>query len=111
MAIIRFRSRDRAMIIDPGVTAPQTDETDVFHQLVELVSTQFSWTLPPDEMTAETQLREDLDLDSLHIVELQVSIEDRFGVSFDPHDEGLLDAFTTIGSLASYVGYMLQRRN
>ncbi len=54
--------------------------------------------LPPD-----TNLHRDLRLDSLAFVRLQVAIEDRFGVRFDPVRDDLATAFETAGSLLALV--------
>ncbi len=67
---------------------------------------RFDWIGNPD---SQADLRRDLGLDSLHLVELQVALEDRFNVIFDPFDEQLVEAFQTIGRLAAYVDY-LQRK-
>ena len=42
-------------------------------------------------------------------MELQVAIEDQFRVTFDPTDEEFLDAFVTVGSLETYVHYLLEK--
>jgi acyl carrier protein len=83
--------------------ADGVDAAAVIAQIGELISTRFSWVTVPEDGLAAARFRENLDLDSLHMVELQVAIEDQFAVMFDPDDEGLLDAFTTVGALASYV--------
>jgi acyl carrier protein len=82
--------------------------TTVLEQVVDLIITRFGWAVTGAETGPHTRLREDLDLDSLHLVELQVAVEDRFGVRFDPTDEQLLDAFSTVGSLDAYVRHLLE---
>jgi acyl carrier protein len=71
--------------------------------VVELLTEHFSW-IDGGVVADETRLREDLGLDSLHLVELQVSIEDRLRVRFDPLDDAFLEAFETVGGFCRYVG-------
>lgn len=75
---------------------------DVVRKIAALVAERFPWTETDGREIADARLREDLDLDSLHLVELQAAVEDHFAVVFDPEDEELLEAFTTVGSLAAY---------
>lgn len=69
----------------------------------KLIRTQFPWVATPVKDLASQRFREDLDLDSLHMVEFQSVAEDEFDIIFDPEDEDLFDALSTIGALASYV--------
>jgi len=78
------------------------------YQIIQLIAEHFTWALT-EQPTIDTRLREHLDLDSLHLVELQVAIEDQFRVTFDPTDEEFLDAFVTVGSLETYVHYLLEK--
>lgn len=52
-------------------------------------------------ITSTSRLADDLELDSLALVELQAAVEDVVGVEFDIDDE-LIDAFTTVGTLARF---------
>lgn len=72
-------------------------------RLVGLVEESFPWAAETGALTRAARLREDLELDSIHLVELQVLVEDAFEVRFDPADEGFLDAFDSLGALAAYV--------
>jgi acyl carrier protein len=83
--------------------AGQSDTDAVAGEIEKLILTRFSWVVPPKRDLAAQRFREDLDLDSLHMVELQTAVEDHFAVIFDPEDDDLLDAFSTVGALASYV--------
>lgn len=71
-------------------------------QMKGLLTQVFSWIACQD-ISATSSLREDLNIDSLHMVELQLAIEDHFGIQLDPLDERLADAFNTVGHLARYV--------
>jgi cysteine synthase/acyl carrier protein len=81
---------------------------EVRDAIAALVADQFPWAAPGAEV-AGARLRDDLDLDSLHLVQLQVAIEDAFKIVFDAADERLLTAFDTIASLAAYVCHLLDR--
>jgi acyl carrier protein len=71
--------------------------------VVALFAELFSW-IDPGAVGDDTRLREDLGLDSLHLVELQVSVEDRLRVRFDPLDDEFFEAFETVGAFSRYVG-------
>ncbi|HYY09810.1 MAG TPA: phosphopantetheine-binding protein [Kineosporiaceae bacterium] len=87
-------------------TVPGQEQVE--QEIVALVAAELSWALPDGPPPgASARLRDDLLLDSLHLVALQVNVEDHFGVAFDPADEELADAFDTIGSLAQYVRRLL----
>ena len=55
---------------------------------------------PADEVTPEANFVDDLDIDSLSMVEIAVQAEDRFGVKI-PDDE--LANLKTVGDAVSYV--------
>jgi acyl carrier protein len=78
-------------------------DADTVAAIGKLIATQFPWVALPAPDLAAQRFREDLDLDSLHMVEFQSVAEDEFGIIFDPDDEDLFDALSTIGALASYV--------
>jgi acyl carrier protein len=77
--------------------------TETVAKIDKLVRSRFPWVALPEKDLVSQRFREDLDLDSLHMVELQSVIEDEFGIVFDPEDEDLFDALSTFGALASYV--------
>ncbi|MFE0808832.1 acyl carrier protein [Streptomyces sp. NPDC058848] len=56
--------------------------------------------IPREEITPEARFRDDLDVDSLLMVEFGVSIEDRFGVAI-PDEE--FTQLHTVGELALFV--------
>jgi acyl carrier protein len=92
------------------MTRTVPEQQQIEQRIVEYVGGEFPWAIPqsPQPPGPGTRLRDDLQLDSLHLVELQVSLEDQFAVAFDPADEGLPDAFDTVGSLAAYVQRLLR---
>ncbi|MBX9397645.1 acyl carrier protein [Streptomyces sp. TRM72054] len=56
--------------------------------------------IPAEDITPEARFRDDLDVDSLLMVEFGVSIEDRFGVAI-PDDE--FTQLHTVGELVAFV--------
>ncbi|MTD43089.1 acyl carrier protein [Conexibacter sp. W3-3-2] len=54
----------------------------------------------PPEITPESRIAADLDLDSLELAELSAGLEDAFGR--DPYSEGIVPA--TVGELVAYFG-------
>ena len=84
------------------------DTTAIEQEILSITRDRFDWI---GDAAPDSDLREDLDLDSLHLAELQVAVEDRFAVVFDPLDEELVDAFTSVRHLSAYVGYLMCREN
>ena len=93
-----------------GVTGTQAQPVDTAKQLTGLIASRFPWTNLQGRNGPGVSLRDDLELDSMHLVELQVAIEDHFCVQIDPNDERLLDAFVTLGSLDSYITHLIRRK-
>jgi acyl carrier protein len=54
------------------------------------------------DVTAQTRLFEDLNLDSTSVLELLMAIEEDLGAEFDP-DDLRQDHFASVGSLSDYV--------
>ncbi len=54
----------------------------------------------PDEVTPEANFREDLEADSLDLVELIMAFEDKFGAEI-PDDDA--QQITTVGAAVAYV--------
>lgn len=55
----------------------------------------------PEDVTPEKSFVDDLDIDSLSMVEIAVQLEDRFGVKV-PDDE--LNNLKTVGDAVNYIG-------
>ncbi|MEU6483652.1 acyl carrier protein [Streptomyces sp. NPDC046887] len=72
-----------------------TDILDAVAEIVEEVT-----GLNPAEVTAEKSFTEDLDIDSLSMVEITVAIEDRFGVRI-PDDR--VPELRTVGDLVDHL--------
>jgi acyl carrier protein len=54
----------------------------------------------PDNVTLEKSLEEDLEVDSLSMVEIAVQVEDKFGVKIQDDD---LTGIKTVGDTVDYV--------
>jgi acyl carrier protein len=88
---------------------PNRADADIERGIADLIVTEFDGDVT-GVAHPDARLREDLGLDSLHLVTLQVAVEDHYDIAFDPTDEHLADAFTTVGGLARYVGDLLRER-
>jgi len=51
----------------------------------------------------DKRFREDLCLDSINMVNLQVSVEEQFDMRFDPISSDLTEVFGSVGSLVSFL--------
>ena len=70
----------------------------VLEKLISILATQLD--LPQEELNADTSLIDDLEVDSLDVVEMLMSVEDEFNVVI-PEDE--IENLKTIGDVADYV--------
>ena len=57
-------------------------------------------SISEDEITVDTKLKEDLQADSLDMVELVMAAEDEFGVEIE---EDAVREFVTIGDVVKYI--------
>jgi acyl carrier protein len=58
--------------------------------------------LNPDDLTADTLLHDDLNLDSIDILELVVGIENKYGIKIENAEKGK-EIFKSLGSIAGFV--------
>lgn len=72
-------------------------DTNLFEMIKECIEKVLERSL--SQLTYETSLREDLEMDSLQIVLLQVELEDEFSISFDPIDDDFFLIFNSVGSI------------
>ena len=70
----------------------------VFEKIKEILAEQLD--ADPEEMTMDTNIAEDLEADSLDVVELLMSIEDEFEVEI-PDEE--IENLKTIGDVVEYI--------
>lgn len=82
-----------------------TTETDLGRQLAEIVEEVTG--VPSAEVTPDKHLMEDLDVDSLGIVEIGAAIFDRFEVEIE--DDRLKD-ITTVGDVIELIGRHMAAR-
>ena len=71
----------------------------MFEKIKEMIVEQFMIS-NPDEITLETSFTDDLEADSLDIVELIMAVEEEFGISIDDKD---VDGIKTIGDVVNYI--------
>ena len=71
----------------------------VFEKVREILSTQFDVDI--DSITAETDLVEDLNADSLDLVDMLMSLEDEFNIGEVPDE--MVEKIRTVGQLVAYI--------
>ena len=70
----------------------------IFENVRNALAQQFE--VEPESITLETNLIDDLGADSLEVVELIMSLEDMFGISFTDEDAAQL---YTVGRIVEYL--------
>ena len=76
----------------------------IFEKIRDLICLQF--IAERSAVTLETSFVDDLDADSLDVVELTMALEEEFGLPEIPEEE--LKSIVTVGDLAEYVGRFVQ---
>ena len=71
----------------------------VFEKVKEILSNQFD--VAADTITAETNLIDDLNADSLDLVDMLMSLEDEFDIGEVPDE--MIENIRTVGQLVSYI--------
>lgn len=71
----------------------------VFDKIKELIVEQFMIS-NPDEITLATSFVDDLEADSLDIVELIMAVEEEFGITIEDQD---VEGIKTIGDVVNYI--------
>lgn len=67
-------------------------------KIINIIITQFN--VPEKDITMETSFRDDLNADSLDLVELVMALEDEFGLEVDDEDVELIK---TVGDAKNYI--------
>lgn len=70
----------------------------VFEKIKELIVDQFG--VDEDSVTLETSFAEDLNADSLDVVELIMAIEEEFNLEIE---DGEVENINTVGDIVSYL--------
>ncbi len=68
-----------------------------FEQIRDIISRQLE--IDEEDITMDTNLKEDLDADSLDMVDLAISFEDEFEVEVP---DSVLEKFETVGDIVRY---------
>ena len=70
----------------------------ILEKLIEIVSEQLD--IDAATLSADTNLIEDLGVDSLDVVEMFMEVQDEFGVEIPDED---VDSIKTLGDMAEYI--------
>lgn len=79
----------------------------ILDQVIELIQEIAEKELP-ENITEETQFMEDLQFDSIMLIQMLVAAEERFGFDSTESEEGLL-AFRTVGDFVKFVEKYVER--
>ena len=71
----------------------------VFEKLQQLLAEEFS--IEPEEITMETSFMDDLEADSLDLVEMMMALEDEFDI--DPITEEEAATIKTVGDVVALI--------
>ena len=71
----------------------------VFEKLSKLIAEHFS--MDAEEITMDTSFVEDLNADSIDIMDLMMSVEDEFGLA--EVDESAMESIKTVGDVVGYI--------
>ncbi len=74
----------------------------VFEKIKVILSEQFD--IEEEEITSEIRFREDLEADSLDLVELIMAIEDEFEIEVDDED---VDKISSVGDVVNYISGLI----
>lgn len=70
----------------------------MLEQIKEMLAETFS--IAPDEITADSRLEADLGINSLELAELALRCDEEFGVDIDEED---IHRLITVGDVANYI--------
>ena len=71
----------------------------IFEKLQKLMADQFS--IDEDEITMDTNFKEDLDADSIDIMELMMAVVETFDIG--EVEENALEGMRTVGDVVAYI--------
>ncbi len=73
-------------------------EKEVFTKITAIIEDRFNF--PADKVTKDMSFQDDLDADSIDIVEFVLELEDTFGAEISDDDA---EKLTTVGQAVSYI--------
>ena len=71
---------------------------DILEKIIEITAEQLD--IDPDTITPDTAFIEDLDADSLDVVELMMALEEEFGIEIPSED---LENIVTVNDIIGYL--------
>lgn len=74
----------------------------ITEKIISLISEQFN--VGEEDINLETSFRDDLNADSLDLVELVMALEDEYGLEIEDED---VDIIKTVGDAANYIKNVL----
>jgi len=74
----------------------------MFEKVKIILKENFIW-LENSNISLDSKLRGDLDLDSVSLINFQILIEDEFGIRFNPIEDDITRIFYDINSLVDYL--------
>ena len=72
-------------------------ETEIEQMVYGFISSHFG--IPPSELSADTVLKDDLEADSLDMVEMTIRGEEKFGIVIDDDEVGNLNTISDVIAL------------
>lgn len=75
----------------------------IFEKIQEIISVQFN--VEKDKINRETTFQEDLNADSLDLVELIMAIEDEFDLEVEDED---MEDISSVGDVVEYVSNVVE---
>jgi acyl carrier protein len=77
------------------------EEKEIYQSLKKIIVDLFN--VEENEVAPNKRLREDFGLDSINMVNLQVSVEDGFDIRFDPVTTDLAEVFSSVDALTNFI--------
>ncbi|GFN36378.1 acyl carrier protein [Tepidimicrobium xylanilyticum] len=75
----------------------------VYERIKEIISQQFH--IDEEDITTETSFREDLNADSLDLVELIMALEDEFEIEVE---DDVIEEIITVGDAVEYISKIVR---
>ena len=78
---------------------------EIFDKVQAVIAEQFE--LDADKITMDTSFEDDLEADSLDLVDLAMELEDEFDIG--ETEEGVLEKIKTVGDVVNYIAGKLNK--